>query len=173
MRRIGRVEILVIVSLKFKFKIMAEINIKGFVELIVRRKGKIINHIKAKNLIVSAGKAGLASRLNGSGAEDPFIYLALGSGTTPAVVGDTALETEITEDGLERVLANVSRITTNVANDTAKLNNIFTSAGTHSISEVGCFNASSGGTMLGRYVMSAIGVENGDVIEFNYKFVIS
>src|SRR4030042_7135547 len=83
--------------------------IKGEVEFTLRdQNGNIKKHYKLRNLIVTVGKAGTASRVNGSGAEAAFTYIAIGTGTTAAAVGNTALQTEITTGGGERKSATVS-----------------------------------------------------------------
>lgn len=135
--------------------------------------GKWDYSLDIRNLITSAGKAGLASRLNGSGAEAVFSYLAVGTGTGAAAVGDTTLGTEIVDSGLARAAATCTRVTTSVTNDTAQLDKTWSVTGTKAVTEVGAFNASSGGVLLGRQVFSAINVVNGDSLQLIYKFQIS
>jgi hypothetical protein len=126
-----------------------------------------------KNLVVSAGKAGVASRINGSGAEAAFTFIAVGTGTTAAAAGNTALETEITDSGLARAAATASRVTTTVTNDTAQLVLTFTVTGTKAVTESGVLNASSSGVLLARQVFSAINVVNGDSLQITWKFAVS
>ena len=125
------------------------------------------------NLIPTAGKAGMASRCNGSGAEAAFTYLAVGTGTTAAAAGDTTLETEITDSGLARASATASRVTTTVTNDTAQLDKTWSVTGTKAVTEAGALNAASTGTLLGRQVFSAVNVANGDTLQVTYKFAFS
>lgn len=126
-----------------------------------------------KNLVVSAGKAGVASRINGSGAEAAFTYLAVGTGTTAAAAGDTTLEAEIVDSGLARAAATCTRVTTSVTNDTAQLDKTFSVTGTKAVTEAGALNAASTGTLLGRQVFSAVNVVNGDSLQITYKFQVS
>jgi hypothetical protein len=126
-----------------------------------------------RNLIVSAGKAGAASRINGSGAEAAFTYLAVGTGTTAAAAGDTALETEITDSGLARASATASRVTTAVANDTAQLVYTWSVTGSKAITEEGILNAGASGTLLARQVFSAVNVVNGDEFKVTHKVQMS
>jgi hypothetical protein len=121
------------------------------------------------NLVTSAGKAGAASRINGSGGEAAFTYIAVGTGATAASVSDTALQTELAASGLSRVNATASRITTSVTNDTAQLQTTFTVTGTQAVTESGILNNSSGGTLLARQVFSAINVVNGDSLQITWK----
>jgi hypothetical protein len=92
--------------------------------------------------------------------ESKFGYLAIGTGTTPESVYDTALESE-----LKRKLADVTQMTIVIPGDTAKLEAEFSSAdgltGTATISESGIFNADSGGILLARKVFPAIPLDFG------------
>ena len=51
------------------------------------------------NLVTNAGFAGVSSRINGSGAEAVFTYIAIGIGAVAADVADVALGSEITTLG--------------------------------------------------------------------------
>ena len=126
-----------------------------------------------KNLITTVGKAGLASRINGSGAEAAFTYLAVGTGATAADVADTTLQTEITDSGLARAASTVSRVTTSVTNDTAQLSVTWNVSGTKAITEIGAFNAAVAGVLLGRQVFAAVNVATSDVLTLNYQFQVS
>lgn len=125
------------------------------------------------NLVTNAGFAGMASRCNGAGAEAAFTYLAVGTGTTAAAAGNTTLETEITDSGLQRAAATASRVTTTQTNDTAQLDKTFSVTGTKAVTEAGALNAAAAGVLLGRQVFSAINVVNGDTLQITYKFQFS
>lgn len=131
------------------------------------------NSLEFHNLITSAGKAGMASRCNGDGSEALFNYLAVGTGTTAANVSDTTLATEIVDSGLARATATVSRTTTTVTNDTAKLSKTWTVTGSKAITEAGALNAASTGVLLGRQVFSAVNVVNTDNFQIDYSFQFS
>jgi hypothetical protein len=122
------------------------------------------------NLVTTAGKAGVASRINGDGALAAFTYLAVGVGTTAADAANTTLESEIVDSGLERAAATCSRVTTDVTNDTAQLLKSWSVTGTKAVTECGALNAASTGTLLGRQVFSAINVISGDTLQVTYKF---
>ncbi len=124
------------------------------------------------NLIPTAGKAGVASRINGDGAEAAFTYLAVGTGAVAADAADTALGGEIVDSGLARAAATCSRVQTDTANDIAQLLKSWSVSGTKAVTECGAFNAASDGTMLGRQVFSAINVISGDTLQITYKFDI-
>ena len=121
------------------------------------------------NLITNAGFAGVASRINGDGAEAAFTYIAVGTGTNAANVTDTTLQTESTDSGLSRAAATASRVTTDVSNDTAQLVKTFSVTGTKAITESGMFNASSAGALLARQTFSAVNVVDGDSLQMTWK----
>lgn len=137
------------------------------------KNGNIKDVRVVRNLITSAGKTGLASRIGGAGAEAAFTYLAVGTGTTAAAVGDTTLETEISDSGLSRVNATASRVTTSVTNDTAQLVTTFSVSGTKAVTEAGILNASSSGVLLCRQVFTAVNVVSGDSLQLTYKIACS
>ena len=122
-----------------------------------------------KNLITNAGFAGIASRINGSGGEAAFTYIAVGTGATAANAADTTLQTESSTSGLSRAAATASRVTTTQTNDTAQLVLTFTVTGTVAVTESGVLNAASTGTLLCRQTFSAINVVNGDSLQVTWK----
>jgi hypothetical protein len=122
------------------------------------------------NLITNAGFAGAASRLNGAGSEAAFVYIAVGIGTTGEAVGNTTLESEVVDSGLERASATASRVTVDVTNDGARLVHTFSVTGTKAITESGVLNAGSGGTLLARQTFSAVNVVNGDTLAVTWTF---
>lgn len=130
------------------------------------------------NLVTSAGKAAIASRINGNGAEALFDKIGWGTGAVAAAAGDTALGAEKDAAGgvsTTHVVsaATVSRVTTTVTNDTAQMVGTATSSGTIAITESGVFNAASAGTLLARQVFTAVNVVSGDSIQFTWKIQAS
>ncbi len=130
-----------------------------------------------KNLITDAGKAAVASRINGSGGAAAFTAIGQGTGTTAANAADTALETEKKADGtaasgvhaLATASVTASRVTTTVTNDTAQLVGTVSETATMAITESGVFNADTTGTLLCRQVFSAVNVVSGDSLQFTWK----
>jgi len=121
------------------------------------------------NLVTNAGFAGVASRINGSGAEAAFTYIAVGTGATAAAAADTTLGTELAASGLSRAAGSASRVTTTQTNDTAQLVVTFTVSGTAAVTESGVLNAASVGVLLCRQVFSAINVVSGDSLQITWK----
>jgi hypothetical protein len=144
-------------------------------ELSIRhvRGDEVIDEQVIKNLVVSAGKAGVASRINGDGAEAVFTHLAIGTGTTAPAAGDTALQAEITTGGGARAAGTASRVTTTVTNDTAQLVHQWTFTASFAVTEAGILNAASAGTLLARQTFSAINVVSGDKLEITWKVQVT
>lgn len=146
--------------------------LSGFVHIDHIRNGEVIDTREFKNLIVSAGKAGVASRINGSGAEAAFTYIGVGTGTTGAAAGDTALEAEKATNGTPTTThasASVSRVTTTVTNDTAQDVVTFAFTASVAVTESGVFNAATAGTMLARQTFAVINVVSGDSLQITWK----
>ncbi len=129
------------------------------------------------NLVTSTGKAAVASRINGSGAEAAFVSIGIGTGTTAASVSDTALETGKAADGtgdsgvhaLASGSVTASRVTTSVTNDTAQLLGTVTFTASMAVTESGVFNANTAGVMLARQVFSAVNVVSTDTLQLTWK----
>ncbi len=109
-----------------------------------------------------------------TGSKTAFTYLAVGSGTTAFAEAQTTLVTELTDSGLARAAATVSQITTTHANDTLNLTKTWTASGSKTVAELGAFNASSGGTMASRTVLtSARSVVSGDSYTGTVKVIFA
>lgn len=146
----------------------------GLITIEVKDKNGVLKERREiKNIVTNAGKAVVAGLLCGDGGLAVFNYLEVGTGTTAAAATDTTLQTAITDSGLARAAATVSRVTTAVTNDTAQLVKTWSVTGTKAITEAGAFNASSAGTMLGRQVFSAVNVVSGDTFQLTYKYQLS
>lgn len=148
--------------------------IKDRVEIKVTRNGKVIYDLKpycdltwfekikafvglqayTTDLIVTTGMVDLATYI-----KDNYTTMKIGSGSTPAAVSDTAMESEEYSETSSNSLT-----TTTYTNDTAKLTGTFAITGTVTITEVGIFKST---TMLSRQVFSGLPLVNGDEIVFN------
>ena len=121
-----------------------------------------------KNLIVTVGKNHIADQLADSG-EAAMTHMALGTGTTAAVVGDTALETELDRNAL----------TSKIQGSGANANQVTYSAewaagdGTGAITEAGIFNSASAGVMLARSVFAVKNKEATDSLGIAWTLTIS
>jgi len=101
-------------------------------------------------VITNAGIEAVARMLNGVSPPAAFTYIATGTGATAAAATDTALEAENTLYGSARAAATCSFSSPG----TSQLTYNFVFNGTVIIREVSVQNASSGGDMLLRGVLS-------------------
>lgn len=116
----------------------------------------------------NAGLAITTNRIKGSGNEPN--YMGWGTGTTPAAVTDTGLETPAAES---RVAGTSTQQTTNTTNDTYQVAGTLTCAGAgKTISEVGLFDAPTSGNCFIHGTFTGIALNVGDSITFTIKDVI-
>lgn len=146
------------------------VKMTGSIRMILKdRRGMIKAHRDIHNLVVSAGSAGVASRINGAGAEAAFTWIAIGIGTTSPVAGNTTCESEIVTGGGQRANGTATRVTTDVTNDTAQVDVTYTFTSSFAVTESCLLNASSAGTLLSRQTFSAINVVNTDSLLIRWK----
>jgi len=122
------------------------------------------------DLIVNAGKAAVAGLILADVTETAFDYIAIGTGTVAPAATDTALGTET-----HREAGTGSLVTTAVTNDTAQLVATFTGyTGTEAVTEVGMFNAATGGDMLMRRTFAALNMDwdAGDSLEITIQIQV-
>ena len=110
---------------------MEGIKISGYVRLRIKDKDGNIKEDTGfqKNIITNAGLAELSNLAGNVSSPTAFTYLAVGTDNTAAAATDTTLGAEITDTGLARASATVSRTTTTATNDTLRLVYEWTAAG--------------------------------------------
>ena len=135
--------------------------------IIIKTTGDgVEDRIEHKNLVVSVGKTNIAARMAGNTAA-VMSHMAIGTGNTAAVVGDTTLETEL------------ARVALTVAGGTPSSNTVTYSAsypagtGTGALTEAGIFNATPAGTMLCRTVFPVINKQVADSIVITWVISIT
>lgn len=115
------------------------------------------------NLVVTAGKGFVASRMIGTSA-NVMSHMAVGSGSTAAAAGDTALGSEL---GRTTTSASVSGAVVTYSSTFAA------GTGTGAVTEAGIFNASSSGTMLCRTVFSVVNKGASDSMTVSWTVTVS
>ena len=128
------------------------------------------------NTITSAGKAGAALVIKGSHSPaNVYKFLGLGSSSTAAVVGNTALATEITSPSLKRIASTMTRVTTNVTDDSSRAVHTFSSTATQAVNEVGLFNSAtvSGSTLLSRKTITTKNLVSGDTLQVTHTLIFA
>lgn len=139
----------------------------GKLDIVVRDKDGYIKDAKTvDNLVVTAGLGFIASRMKDTSAT-AMGYMELGTGTTAAAAGDTALETVI---GSSRTALTSTTVTSNAV---AYVCSFAAGTGTGAVTEAGILNASSGGTLLCRTVFSAVNKGASDSMTITWTITIS
>ena len=128
--------------------------------------GSIKDSREVHNLVVTSGKTFIASRMVGT-SSNVMSHMELGTGTTAAAVGDTALESVISAS---RTALSSGTSSTNVVTYVASFP---AGTGTGAVTEAGIFNASSGGTMLCRTVFSVVNKGADDAMSITWTITVS
>jgi len=123
--------------------------------------------------ITNSGRAEITNLAGDVDSPTAFTYLELGDDNTAFAATQTALISAITGNGLARASATVTQEETTVSNDTLQLTHQWTVTGSETVKEIGIFNASSGGDMLARKVLSsAKSLSSGDTYTGTYKIIV-
>lgn len=125
--------------------------------------GSVKDKREIKNLIVTAGKQFIAGRMTGTAAI--MSHMAVGSGTTAAAAGDTALGSQITRVALASGITS-GAVTTYVASFPA-------GTGTGALTEAGVFNSDTGGTLLCRTVFPVVNKGADDAMSISWAVTVS
>lgn len=125
--------------------------------------GQLKEQRAISNLVVTAGKGLIASRMCNTGTSPS--HMAIGTNSTAAAAGDTTLGTEAA-----RVALTSSTPASNVATYVASFP---AGTGTGAIVEAGILNASSGGTLLCRSVFSVVNKAAGDSMSITWTVTFS
>lgn len=125
--------------------------------------GQVKDQRIVDNLVVTAGKGFIASRMTGTAA-NVMSHMAIGTGSTAAAAGDTTLATESARVSL------TSSTTTNA--QTLYVGTFPAGTGTGAITEAGLLNAGVGGTLLCRTVFAAVNKGANDAMTINWTVTI-
>lgn len=136
-------------------------SIKALGHVVVKLNDQIVQEIP--NLVVTAGKNFIASRMTGS--TTAMSHMAIGSTNTAAAAGDTGLGGE-----LGRVALSSSSTTGAVTTYSATFP---AGTGTGAVVEAGIFNASSSGTMLCRTTFAVVNKGSNDTLTITWQVTIS
>jgi len=129
------------------------LDLKGEIDMFSYIDGKLVSHQHIKNLVVTSGRNLIASRLISSGSNS-IGYIALGTGTRTPALSDTALQAETQRSLINNASANGNVIT---------LSATFNFSSNTTISEMGVFNNTNGGTMFSRATFYPSDVVAGEV----------
>jgi len=144
---------------------MGEVTVSGRVRIVLKDEhGKIKDDETVDNLIVTVGKNHIADQMSDQG-EAAMSHMAIGTGTTAAAAGDTALQTELDRNALTS--------TTQSTNTVTYVGDWAAGDGTGAITEAGIFNAGAAGVMLCRSVFAVKNKAAGDTLTLTWVLTIS
>ena len=143
------------------------IKMTGNLKLVLTdENGNIKQEEEIKNLVVTAGKGFIASRMKDATAT-AMSHMEVGTGTTAAAVGDTTLQTVVASS---RTTLTSTTVTTN---SVAYVCSFGAGVGTGALTEAGLFNAASAGTMLCRTVFSVINKGAADTLGITWTVTVN
>tara|TARA_X000001316_G_scaffold12134_2_gene5729 strand:+ start:9354 stop:9779 length:426 start_codon:yes stop_codon:yes gene_type:complete len=116
------------------------------------------------NLVVTDGKEFVASRMKDA-TTNAMSHMAIGTGSTAAAAGDSALGTQAARVALTS--------TTVTGTEIAYVATFGAGTGTGAITEAGLFNASSAGVMLCRTVFSVVNKGSSDSMTITWTVTVS
>lgn len=128
--------------------------------------GNIKQEEEVKNLVVTVGKNFIASRMKDT-TDTAMSHMEVGTGTTAAAVGDTALGAAVASSRVALTSTTVS------TNSVAYVATFPAGTGTGALTEAGIFNASSSGTMLCRTVFSVINKGAADTLGITWTVTVN
>ena len=143
-----------------------KLSVTGRLSVVLRDAvGNVKESRDIPNLVVSAGLAFVASRMKDT-TEAAMSHMGVGSGTTAAAAGNTALGTQIGS----RVSLTSTTVT---ANAVAYIATFGAGVGTGAVTEAGIFNASTAGTMLCRTVFSVVNKGADDTLQITWTITLN
>lgn len=140
------------------------IKVTGELKITVTKPDGNVHETVVPNIVVTDGKEYIASRMKDASAT-AMSHMAIGTGTTAAAAGDSALETEA-----GRVALTSTTVTSNAV---AYVATFAAGTGTGAITEAGILNASSSGDLLCRTVFSVINKGAADTLGITWTVTVN
>jgi hypothetical protein len=140
--------------------------------VVIKPDGTIVDYgLLGRHLIVTAGKTFVRDAWTNAVELESMKFHGIGTGTTAAAAGDTALQTELTTQYNPDNTRATGSLTTNGSNvfRTIGTNTVDASA---SVTEWGLLSAASAGTLFDRQVFTALALANGDSFQTTYDLTI-
>jgi hypothetical protein len=142
-----------------------DIKVSGRLQIrVFDENGTLKDERDLNNLVVTAGKGFIASRMVGT-ASPVMSHMAIGSNSTAPVVGDTALGGELGRASLTSGTA-TGAVATYIATFNAGI-------GSGAVTEAGILNSGTGGTMLCRTVFPVVNKGASDTMTVTWTVTIS
>lgn len=135
----------------------------GQLNIVLRSSdGEVKEEMQVENLVVTTGREYIAGRME-DGGPSAMSHMAIGTGTTGALPGDTSLETEI------------SRVTIDAASGASGTQKVYVAefpAGVPgsltAITEAGIFNNPTAGAMLARTTFAPVNKDVNDSLTITW-----
>jgi len=140
----------------------------GQLKIVLRDKdGNVKSEDTHTNLVVTTGLNYIAARMTDTSEPADMSHMAVGTGTTSAAAGQTAL---VTENARVALTGGEGAPSTNTIVYTCTFP---AGTGTGAVTEAGVLNAASSGTLLCRTVFSAVNKGADDSVTITWTITIS
>lgn len=140
----------------------------GQLQILVKdESGNVTTNVTVPNLVVDDGLEWIAARMYDTGIPADMSHMEVGTSSTAAASGQTALLAPVAGS---RVALDSTTVSTNTVQYVASFP---AGTGTGALTEAGIFNNSSGGTMLCRTVFSVINKAAADSMTITWTITIS
>lgn len=154
---------------------MINLKLRGYIQVAmfeankqeVERRGVPVEFYEGNNTIVTSGRRWVLQQLASSeiNTAQSISYIAVGTGTNAPATSDTALQSEVTRIAISSFVT--SNLTSNPPSWQAIIS-LATNQGNTTLGEIGLFNSSSGGTMLGRATFSTVNKSTSNTLSLTY-----
>lgn len=145
-------------------KSQLDLNANVSIEITDTKTGEVIQKIRRRNLVVTAGRNLVRDLINET-TDTGVTHLAVGTGTTAVAAGDTTLGSEQVREVLTKRTASSGSVLWSYYLSSTQGNG-------NDLTEAGLFNASSGGTLFARVVHTAITKTSSIAVTYNWTINI-
>jgi hypothetical protein len=146
-----------------------KLGVLGRLTLVLKGQDGAVKDVReVKNLVVNTGLGHITTRMIGT-SQAVMSHMALGSGSTAAAAGDTALGSQL---GSRNAFDSVTQ--SGSSNESLVYVTTFNPGdATGAVTEAGIFNAASGGQMLCRTVFAVVNKGASDTLEVTWTVTLS
>lgn len=144
------------------------IKMRGCLEIALRDlRGNVVEKRKVENIIVTSGRAWVLKQIQSADMDTAVSigYMAVGTGNTAPATSQAALVEETTRNAI--VSFTTANLTSNPPSWRAECS-FASNEGNTTLAEVGLFNSSADGTMLGRATFSTLNKTTSNTLAISY-----
>lgn len=141
---------------------------KGKLDITINRANGTVEKDTVDNLVVTTGREHIADQLAGQ-LQAAVSHMAIGTGTTTEIVGDTTLESELNR----KAFTSKDQGTGADANKIIYVADWAAGEGTGAITEAGMFNSAAAGVMLTRTTFDVKNKDVGDSLSIQWTLTIT